>query len=72
MRAWRSLHTRTDDRAVHAWLDTIVRREVARVYGRKSLQTEDGRPVNSCYPLRIRFQLENSSQNCRVKRSTSW
>ena len=41
LRAWRSLHTLADDRAVTAWLHTIARREVARFYARKRLDMED-------------------------------
>ena len=40
-RAWKSLHTLADDAAVHDWLNTIARREVARAYSRKRLVTED-------------------------------
>ncbi len=41
LRAWRSLHSLADDRAVTAWLHTIARREVARFYARKRLEVED-------------------------------
>ena len=41
IRAWRSLHTLADDRAVTGWLSTIARREVARAHSGKRLDTED-------------------------------
>jgi RNA polymerase sigma-70 factor (ECF subfamily) len=41
LRAWRSLHSLGDDRAVTAWLRTIARRELARFYSRKRLEVED-------------------------------
>lgn len=41
MRAWRSLDSLTDDGAARAWLLTIARREHARLYERKRLETVD-------------------------------
>lgn len=41
MRAWRSLDSLTDDGAAKAWLLTIARREHARLYERKRLETVD-------------------------------
>jgi len=41
VRAWKGFHLLEDDRAVHGWLKTIARREVARAYSRKRLDTED-------------------------------
>ena len=35
-RAWKSLHKLDDENAARAWLYTILRREIARHYGRKS------------------------------------
>jgi RNA polymerase sigma-70 factor, ECF subfamily len=41
MRGWKSLHSLKDDRAAKQWLLTIVRREHARLYERKRLETVD-------------------------------
>lgn len=41
LRAWRSLDSLRDEGAVKTWLLTIVRREHARVYERKRLETKD-------------------------------
>ena len=41
LRAWRSLDALTDDGAVKPWLLTIARREHARLYERKRLETVD-------------------------------
>lgn len=41
IRGWRSLETLKDERAAKQWLLTIVRREHARVYERKRLETTD-------------------------------
>lgn len=41
LRAWRSLDALTDDAAARAWLLTIARREHARCYERRRLQTVD-------------------------------
>lgn len=41
LRAWRSLDALTDDGAAKAWLLTIARREHARLYERKRLETVD-------------------------------
>jgi len=35
-RAWKALHKLDDEKAARAWLYTILRREIARHYGRKS------------------------------------
>ena len=41
LRAWRSLDTLRDTNAAKAWLITILRREHARLYERKQLDTTD-------------------------------
>lgn len=41
IRAFRSMHTLKDDKAVKGWLLTIARREHARLYERKRLETRD-------------------------------
>jgi RNA polymerase sigma-70 factor (ECF subfamily) len=41
LRAWRSIHTLADDRAVTAWLQTIARRELSRFYARKRIDSEN-------------------------------
>jgi RNA polymerase sigma-70 factor (ECF subfamily) len=41
LRAWRALDTLRDDVAARAWLTTILRREHARLYERKSVPTSD-------------------------------
>lgn len=41
LRAWRSLDSLTDDGAARSWLLTIARREHARLYERKRLETVD-------------------------------
>ncbi len=41
LRAWSSLHSLRDDAAAKQWLLTIVRRENARYFERKRLQTVD-------------------------------
>lgn len=41
LRAWRSLDALTDDGAARSWLLTIARREHARLYERKRLETVD-------------------------------
>jgi RNA polymerase sigma-70 factor, ECF subfamily len=41
LRAWRSFGSLSDSGAVRAWLLTIARRELARVYERKRLPTVD-------------------------------
>ena len=41
LRAWRSIDSLRDEGAVKTWLLTIVRREHARVYERKRLETKD-------------------------------
>ena len=41
MRAWKSLHALRDDAAAKPWLLTIVRRENARFFERKRLETVD-------------------------------
>ena len=41
LRAWRSLDSLTDDGAARPWLLTIARREHARLYERKRLETVD-------------------------------
>ena len=41
LRAWRSLESLTDDGAAKPWLLTIARREHARLYERKRLETVD-------------------------------
>ena len=40
LRAWKSIDTLADDRAAPAWLQTIARRELARFYARKRVETE--------------------------------
>ena len=41
LRAWRSIESLRDESSVKTWLLTIVRREHARVYERKRLETKD-------------------------------
>jgi RNA polymerase sigma-70 factor, ECF subfamily len=41
LRAWRSLDTLGDEKAVRPWLLTIARRELARVFERKRFKTVD-------------------------------
>jgi RNA polymerase sigma-70 factor (ECF subfamily) len=41
LRAWRSLDSLGDEKAVRPWLLTIARRELARVFERKQLPTVD-------------------------------
>ena len=41
LRAWKSLHALRDDEAAKPWLLTIVRRENARYFERKRLETVD-------------------------------
>lgn len=41
LRAWRGLDSLREDVAAKAWLTTILRREHARLYERKPLQTTD-------------------------------
>ena len=41
LRAWKSLHALRDDNAAKPWLLTIVRRENARYFERKRLETVD-------------------------------
>jgi RNA polymerase sigma-70 factor (ECF subfamily) len=41
LRAWRSIGSLSDDTAVRAWLLTIARRELARTFERKRLETVD-------------------------------
>lgn len=39
LRAWKSIDSLSDEKAVRSWLLTIARRELARTYERKRLQT---------------------------------
>src|SRR5437868_10666239 len=41
LRAWRSIDTLDDQKAVRPWLLTIARRELARTFERKRLDTVD-------------------------------
>jgi RNA polymerase sigma-70 factor (ECF subfamily) len=41
LRAWRSIDSLSDDKAVRPWLLTIARRELARTFERKRLDTVD-------------------------------
>jgi RNA polymerase sigma-70 factor (ECF subfamily) len=41
LRAWRSFHTLKDRTAARPWLLTIARRELARIFERKRLETID-------------------------------
>jgi RNA polymerase sigma-70 factor, ECF subfamily len=41
VRAWRSIGTLDDERAVRPWLFTIARRELARTFERKRIETVD-------------------------------
>ncbi len=41
LRAWRSIGTLEDSKAVRSWLLTIARRELARTFERKRLETVD-------------------------------
>ena len=41
LRAWKSLHALRDDKAAKTWLFTILRREHARLYERKTPRFED-------------------------------
>ena len=41
VRAWRSIASLSDEKAVRAWLLTIARRELARTFERKRLDTVD-------------------------------
>lgn len=41
LRAWRSLDSRREDAAAKSWLLTIVRRENARYFSRKRIETVD-------------------------------
>lgn len=41
LRAWRSFHSLEDRTAARSWLFTIARRELARVFERKRLETVD-------------------------------
>ena len=53
-RAWTAHGNLRDERAVKAWLYTIVRNENARLHERKRLDLEDGRDLDAIEDQRLR------------------
>ena len=53
-RAWTARAALRDERAVRAWLYTIVRNEHARLHERKRLDIEDGRDLDAIEDQRLR------------------
>ena len=53
-RAWTAHGALRDERAVRAWLYTIVRNEHARLHERKRLDVEDGRDLDTIEDQRLR------------------
>ena len=53
-RAWSARSTLREERAVRAWLYTIVRHEHARLHERKRLDVEDGRDLDAIEDQRLR------------------
>jgi len=61
-RAWKALHKLEDEKAARAWLYTILRREIARHFGRKdsSALSLDANTLNE-----LDQQLPQSSYDCK-------
>jgi len=55
MRAWKSLHALREDEAAKPWVMTIVRRENARYFERKRLETVD---IDSLTPTQAAMLVE--------------
>ena len=60
LRAWKSLHALRDDNAAKPWLLTIVRRENARYFERKRLETVD---IDSLTPAQSAMLAEEEDPN---------
>lgn len=60
LRAWKSLHALRDDNAAKPWLLTIVRRENARYFERKRLETVD---IDSLTPAQSALLAEKEDEN---------
>ena len=60
LRAWKSLHALRDDKAAKPWLLTIVRRENARYFERKRLETVD---IDSLTPAQSAMLAEKEDEN---------
>ena len=60
LRAWKSLDALRDDKAAKPWLLTIVRRENARYFERKRLETVD---IDSLTPAQSAMLAEKEDEN---------
>lgn len=60
LRAWKSLHALRDDNAAKPWLLTIVRRENARYFERKRLETVD---IDNLTPAQSAMLAEKEDEN---------
>jgi RNA polymerase sigma-70 factor (ECF subfamily) len=65
LRAWKSLDALRDDDAAKPWLLTIVRRENARYFERKRLETVD---IDSLTPAQSAMLAETEDPNLAVMR----
>ncbi|MGI9285596.1 MAG: sigma-70 family RNA polymerase sigma factor [Pseudomonadales bacterium] len=65
LRAWKSLHSLRDDNAAKPWLLTIVRRENARYFERKRLETVD---IDSLTPAQSAMLAEEEDPNLEEMR----
>lgn len=65
LRAWKSLHALRDDNAAKPWLLTIVRRENARYFERKRLETVD---IDSLTPAQSAMLAEEEDPNLEEMR----
>ena len=61
LRAWKSLHTLREDEAAKQWVLTIVRRENARYFERKRLETVD---IDNLTPSQSAMLAESTDTDC--------
>lgn len=65
LRAWRSLDSLRDDQAAKPWLLTIVRRENARFFERKRLETVDIDELVGAPTMQLASEDETDSHDLR-------
>lgn len=65
LRAWKSLHALRDDAAAKPWLLTIVRRENARFFERKRLETVDIDDLTPAQSALVVADDDNEARNVR-------
>ena len=61
LRAWKSLHALREDEAAKQWVLTIVRRENARYFERKRLETVD---IDNLTPSQSAMLAESTDTDC--------